>query len=230
MDRHRLDRLSRRLAVAGGRRHLLRGAARAAASFVVSAPWRGASGQVACVQGCAVDEACVEGSCARVCVTDRDCRSKKKDDPCLINSCVDGLCVEAILDCLPGYECCERGACCPKPCAVDAECVVLDPCRWGRCGLDGLCAFTSSIPVSSAQATRTAAEMATTSSVAAARASDPAPKARPSARAVSAGQTVRRPSTVWSCGTMPAAEITRLSFRRHHEPGEGSSMASRLSS
>lgn len=146
MDHYRFDRIARRMAVAGDRRKILRGALVSAAWFVISVPWRGVSSQDDCVGGCATDEVCVDGLCARACTTDRDCRSKKKDDPCILNSCVDGICVEAVLDCLPGYECCERGTCCPKGCVVDAECVVLDPCRWGRCGLDGLCAFTELDP------------------------------------------------------------------------------------
>jgi hypothetical protein len=81
----------------------------------------------------------VHDICLTPCLTHRDCRSKKKDDPCEINSCVDGYCVHAIADCQPGYECC-RGECCPKACVEDDECAVIDPCRIGRCG-EGICVF-----------------------------------------------------------------------------------------
>jgi hypothetical protein len=146
MEQRSFDTLTRLMARAGARRELMRSLMVAAGYFVDVIHRQPAGAQTACPQGCADGELCLYGACARPCATDRDCRSKKKDDPCLLNSCVEGMCVEAIVDCLPGYECCERGQCCAKECASDADCAVVDPCRWGTCGADGLCFFTALDP------------------------------------------------------------------------------------
>jgi hypothetical protein len=138
MDLERFDALLRRLALARDRRGVLR-AALVAGAMVLIAGGRQAAGQDAC--GCCSDgEVCRDGACVRLCAIDRDCRSKNHDDPCMLNTCVDGLCLQAIADCLPGYECC-RGACCPQPCVSDSDCAVADPCRWGTCGIAGVCEF-----------------------------------------------------------------------------------------
>ena len=100
---------------------------------------RRAVAQDAC-GGCYEGESCIDGACWRTCQSSRDCRSKQKDDPCVNNSCVDGICVMAIADCQPGYECC-FGECCNKHCGSDEECAVFDPCRTGAC-VDGVCQFT----------------------------------------------------------------------------------------
>ena len=100
--------------------------------------------QEMCPDGCPEGQSCLNGACVVTCANDRDCRSKH-DDPCMLNQCVDGVCVQAIVDCMPGYECCE-GSCCPIGCTVDADCAVLDPCRWGRCGESGQCEFTDVDP------------------------------------------------------------------------------------
>ncbi|MCA9876648.1 MAG: hypothetical protein KC442_02665 [Thermomicrobiales bacterium] len=94
--------------------------------------------------GCYEGEVCREGYCWRACETHRDCRSRQNDDPCVNNSCLDGICVQAIIDCLPGYECC-FGECCNKHCDTDAECAVFDPCRTGAC-VDGVCEFVTADP------------------------------------------------------------------------------------
>lgn len=94
--------------------------------------------------GCYEGETCRDGHCFTACATNRDCRSRQNDDPCVLNSCVDGICVSAIVDCQPGYECC-YGECCNKRCATDAECAVFDPCRIGACQ-SGVCVFTQIDP------------------------------------------------------------------------------------
>jgi hypothetical protein len=99
-----------------------------------------AAAQASCPDPCLQDQVCLDGRCVWPCENHRDCRSKH-DDPCILNECLDGVCIEAIVDCLPGYECCD-GACCPTGCEFDVDCAVLDPCRWGRCGENGQCEFT----------------------------------------------------------------------------------------
>jgi hypothetical protein len=58
----------------------------------------------------------------------------------MLHECLDGVCFAAIVDCLPGYECCE-GSCCPAGCSDDSACVVFEPCWLGRCGAEGQCEF-----------------------------------------------------------------------------------------
>ena len=141
----RFEILTRRLAAARSRRDVIRAlAALVAASFSVL-PRGEAWAESACPRGCADGEVCLAAACVRPCETHRDCRSKKHDDPCVINACVEGFCAAAIAECLPGYECC-RGECCPKSCEQDDECAVLDPCRWGHCGAEGQCIFTEVDP------------------------------------------------------------------------------------
>jgi hypothetical protein len=139
MDQQRFDDLARRLATGGHRRTLLKIALGLVAATTLK-PARGARSQAACEPPCAEGQVCQDGACLRPCVTHRDCRSKK-DDPCISNTCVDGFCVEAIVDCQPGFECC-KGECCSKSCETDAECAVLDPCRRGSCSPEGQCVFT----------------------------------------------------------------------------------------
>jgi hypothetical protein len=143
MDHRQFDRIARQMATAGDRRVLLR-AALAATATLAGARLGGTVAQDACAEGCSDGQVCVNGGCVRPCENHRDCRSKK-DDPCISNTCVDGVCVEAIIDCLPGYECC-KGECCAKGCASDTDCTVFDPCRLGTCGVDGQCQFTQLDP------------------------------------------------------------------------------------
>ncbi|MCA9863616.1 MAG: hypothetical protein KC432_11370, partial [Thermomicrobiales bacterium] len=139
MDANQFDRLAVTLARGVTRRAL--GAAVAYCATAMAA--RGAAALDAC-GGCYDGEACIDGACWRVCETNRDCRSRQNDDPCVNNSCVDGICVMAIADCQPGYECC-FGECCNKHCGADEECAVFDPCRTGAC-VDGICQFTDRDP------------------------------------------------------------------------------------
>jgi hypothetical protein len=132
MDPRQFDNLIRRVARRGDRRSLLR--------VLVTAPLaafgdpRRASAQAECP----------DGACAPACENHRDCRSKH-DDPCVSNQCLEGLCVSAIIDCLPGHECC-KGECCPSGCETDDDCAILDPCLMGRCGTEGQCEFTELDP------------------------------------------------------------------------------------
>jgi hypothetical protein len=141
MDHRQFDRLTRRLASPGDRRGLLRLGLTMLASLPLPRVAGAAAAQEGCPGDCPADQVCVNGGCFRPCITHRDCRSKKKDDPCMSNTCVNGVCLQAIIDCQPGYECCQ-GECCPTSCMADADCAVADPCRWGRCGAEGVCVFT----------------------------------------------------------------------------------------
>lgn len=131
MDHHRFDHLTRQIAAATDRRSLIRVAM--AAALGVAASRRSARGQEECL-----------GACDAGCTNHRDCRGKH-DDPCISSMCINGLCVSAIVDCLPGYECCQ-GECCPRGCTLDTDCALLEPCRWGHCGVDGQCEFTELDP------------------------------------------------------------------------------------
>ena len=142
MDQHRFDRLARRLASARDRRSIL-GVALSAVAIAVGGA-RGTAGQAACRGGCPAEHVCVNGGCVRPCEKKGDCRSKQ-DDPCIYSDCVDGSCVSAIIDCMPGYECC-KGKCCEKGCTTDFDCTVLESCVWGRCGPEGRCVFTELDP------------------------------------------------------------------------------------
>lgn len=143
MDGNTFDRMTRELGTRPGRRGVLR---MALALFGALAGGRDilVRAQEPCLEGCPADQICSNGVCLRPCENHRDCRSKR-DDPCILNQCIDGVCIEAIVDCVPGYECCE-GSCCPKGCAFDLDCAVLDPCRWGRCGESGQCEFSEIDP------------------------------------------------------------------------------------
>ena len=145
MDPRRFDLLARRVAHQGNRRALIRAGIAAIATLWFTGDNRQAAGQETCPEGCPEDQVCGIVGCYRPCETHRDCRSKQKDDPCVSKTCLDGACHVAIVDCLPGFECCQ-GECCPKRCDFDAECAVVDPCRWGSCGVDGYCAFTEIDP------------------------------------------------------------------------------------
>ena len=144
MEHRQFDSLTRLFARRRDRRSMVRGVA-----AFIAVTWglarRSVLAQTDCPDGCPEGETCLGGVCLRPCATDRDCRSKKKDDPCMLNTCVDGYCVAAIANCQPGYECC-RGECCAKSCWDDAECAVLDPCRIGRCSEEGVCVFTALDP------------------------------------------------------------------------------------
>ena len=142
MDDERIASLARTLAAFQDRRGLVRSALMGLLLFLPTA--RLARAQEDCGGACYDGQLCQHGICVTPCANDRDCRSKK-DDPCVLNTCNNGVCIQAMAECLPGYECC-RGECCPKPCATDAECAVLDPCRLGRCDVNGFCAYTSIDP------------------------------------------------------------------------------------
>lgn len=139
----RFDALASRLGEIKNRRDLLRGFI-AGIALMTAQSWRAAGANGACPRGCDEGQVCLSGACVQPCEFDRDCRSKKHD-PCILDTCVNGVCTQAIADCLPGYECC-RGECCPKSCASDDECAVFDPCRWGTCGVEGQCVFTEIDP------------------------------------------------------------------------------------
>jgi hypothetical protein len=138
MDHQQFDDFARACGRGLRRRSVLRGFA-ALVLGAVSRNGLPVAAQETCAEPCEVDEICQGGICIQTCAIDRDCRSKKKDDPCLLKMCIEGLCTEAIIDCQPGYECCQ-GACCEKSCDVDDECAIFDPCRLGRC-LEGVCTF-----------------------------------------------------------------------------------------
>jgi hypothetical protein len=139
----RIDDLARRFADRRSRRRLLRTIFAMAVTAVAFRPHH-VRGQE-CPEECAEGQSCLDGMCRRSCLTHRDCRSKKHDDPCISNTCVDGFCVEAIVECLPGYECC-RGECCSKSCTNDDECAIIAPCHFGRCGEQGICEFIALDP------------------------------------------------------------------------------------
>jgi hypothetical protein len=135
MNGNHFDRLTVGLSGGVTRRAL----SAAVASILTSGVVRRAMAADAC-GGCFDGETCIDGGCWRTCETSRDCRSKQHDDPCVNNSCVDGICVMAFADCQPGYECC-FGECCNKHCETNDACAVFDPCRTGAC-VDGVCEFT----------------------------------------------------------------------------------------
>lgn len=135
MDANQFDRLAVTLARGVSRR----GLSTALAAIAAAVAMRRTAAQDAC-GGCFEGEGCIDGACWRVCESNQDCRSRQKDDPCVNNSCIDGICVMAIVDCQPGYECC-FGECCNKHCDTDGECAVFDPCRTGAC-VEGICQFT----------------------------------------------------------------------------------------
>jgi hypothetical protein len=144
MDPHRFDLLTKRLATPAHRRALLQGALAAIGVTIWSGLPDGVAGQEACPDGCAENQLCTDRGCLTSCANDRDCRSKH-DDPCVSNTCVDGFCATAIIECLPGSEC-YKGECFATSCEIDTDCTVFDPCMWGRCGADGHCEFTELDP------------------------------------------------------------------------------------
>ncbi len=137
MNHRQFDNFTRNIASAADRRHFLK-AFFGGAVALVGLRNRGAA-QQDCRGSCPEGEICGAGGCFVPCENDRDCRSKH-DDPCVSMMCSDGACLSTIIDCLPGYECCE-GECCPRGCDTDSECAVLDPCTWGTCGSNGHCEF-----------------------------------------------------------------------------------------
>ena len=143
MNQHQFDLIARRFAAAD-RRAFFRAALVAIAVNTFGGLGRQVVGQEVCPGGCAEGELCTDRGCMTPCANHRDCRSKH-DDPCVSNTCVDGICTTAIIECLPGSECCQ-GECCATSCELDADCTVFDPCRWGSCGVDAHCEFTELDP------------------------------------------------------------------------------------
>ena len=143
MNQHQFDLMARRFAAAD-RRAFFRAALVAIAVNIFGGLRRQVVGQEVCPGGCDEGELCTDSGCVTPCANHRDCRSKH-DDPCVLNTCVDGVCTTAVIECLPGSECCQ-GECCATSCELDADCTVFDPCRWGRCGVDALCEFTELDP------------------------------------------------------------------------------------
>jgi len=144
MDCRRFDDLARRFAHSPSRRAFLVACASAALSVLRTPPVTKAAQSETCQEPCPEGESCLSETCSRSCTSHRDCRSKH-DDPCISHTCIDGMCVEAIVDCLQGYECC-TGACCTRSCTIDDDCAVFDPCRRGLCGPEGVCEFTELDP------------------------------------------------------------------------------------
>lgn len=72
------------------------------------------------------------------CAQDADCADGDLD-PCTGATCVDGVCAFFIVGCIPGYVCCDNGACCPsgetENCLSDADCIPAssDPCAGSWC-------------------------------------------------------------------------------------------------
>jgi hypothetical protein len=144
MDPRQFDVFTKQLATRGDRRTLWK---RTLAALAVSV-WAGLPkeviGQEACPDGCAENQLCTERGCVTPCANHRDCR-EKDDDPCVSNTCVDGFCDSAIIECLPGSAC-YKGECFATTCEHDTDCTLFDLCRWGRCGADGHCEFTELDP------------------------------------------------------------------------------------
>jgi hypothetical protein len=153
MDGGRFDDLTRDMAAGLQRRGLLRAALGGLAACFVGV--RGAVAQEGngrgserrdCPDGCPDGERCVAGACRPsdgVCREDRDCRDEA--DACIGGTCEEGQCSQFVVDCRPGYLCCNNGECCPQPCTTDIDCFVADPCEVGRC-VEGACAFETKDP------------------------------------------------------------------------------------
>jgi hypothetical protein len=144
MDPRQFDVFTKQLATRGHRRTLWKGALAALAVTAWAGLPKEVIGQETCPDGCAENQLCTDRGCVTPCANHRDCR-EKDDDPCVSNTCVDGFCDSAIIECLPGSAC-YKGECFAITCEHDTDCTVFDPCRWGRCGADGHCEFTELDP------------------------------------------------------------------------------------
>ena len=144
MNEQQFDRFARLFATAADRRALFRAVVATIAGSALSGLGLAAVGQEACPGGCAEGEICTNSGCVTPCARHPDCRDKYVD-PCVSTRCIDGVCVTAIIECLPGSVCC-KGECCATTCEPDANCTVFDPCLWGRCGVDSHCEFTELDP------------------------------------------------------------------------------------
>ena len=144
MNPRQFDVFTRRLAALGHRRALLRGVLAMIAVAARSGLPAGVYAQRSCAGDCAENQVCTENGCETPCANHRDCRNKH-DDPCVLNTCEDGFCTTAIIECLPGSQC-YRGECFATSCLEDTDCTVFDPCQWGRCGAEGRCEFTELDP------------------------------------------------------------------------------------
>lgn len=144
MHQREFDRFARRFATVTDRRALFRATVATIAFHVLGGLGLVVVAQETCPGGCANDEICTDRGCKTPCTRHPDCRNKHVD-PCVSTRCIDGVCVSAIIECLPGSVCC-KGECCATSCELDADCAVFDPCLWGRCGGDGRCEFTQLDP------------------------------------------------------------------------------------
>jgi hypothetical protein len=129
MDGRRFDGFARDWGTGIDRRRILRAAVMALLAAVGTLP---ATRRVA-AQG---------ASLPALCAVDDDCRAGNID-PCLGAVCTRGRCQQFIVDCAPGYACCDNGTCCPdtvsEVCTSDADCgPSADPCAGARCE-HGLC-------------------------------------------------------------------------------------------
>jgi hypothetical protein len=144
MNPHLFDVFTKQLAALRPRRALLRGVLAVIAAAARSGLPSPVVGQEDCPGGCAEKQLCTDRGCVTPCANHRDCRNKH-DDPCVSNTCEDGFCATAVIECLPGSEC-YKGECYATSCELDADCTVFDPCLWGQCGIDGRCEFTELDP------------------------------------------------------------------------------------
>ena len=120
MDDQRFDQLARTLGRATGRRHVLRGLGVFALSGLFA---RRATAQA--VATCSQPSDCID----------------PEGDPCIGATCEDGTCAVYIVDCAPGFTCCNNGECCESTptCSSDADCPSSDdPCTTTTC-VDGAC-------------------------------------------------------------------------------------------
>src|SRR5215216_2597055 len=137
MNPDRFEVFAKQLATVGQRRPHVNGDPPPTAFTPWGRPAKVVVGQEACPASCAENPLCTDRGCVTSCANHRDCRDKH-DDPCVSNTCVDGFCTTAIIECLPGSEC-YKGECYATSCELDTDCTLFDLCRWGRCGVDGHC-------------------------------------------------------------------------------------------
>jgi hypothetical protein len=85
------------------------------------------------------------GSSPMGCSSDEECLADLGEGGCMGAMCLQGECQTFVVDCMPGYTCCNNGSCCPGAspiaCFDDADCTVEsdDPCQVALCE-SGQCA------------------------------------------------------------------------------------------